>query len=82
MRRPRLFQPDVTASGSTSRVSDTLPNPLDNMTKNTAPKAPAKPRAKAPAADPVVATDAPAEAAPRLVLSLHHRIDWNDDGRA
>lgn len=52
------------------------------MTKNTAPKAPAKPRAKAPAADTVIEAEAKADAAPKLVLSLHDRIDWNDDGRA
>lgn len=52
------------------------------MTKNIAPKAPAKPRAKAPAPAPQAeaVTEAPAEEAPRLVLSLHDQIDWNDVG--
>lgn len=47
------------------------------MTKNTAPKAPAKPRAKAPT--PEVA-DTPVDRTPKLVLSLHDQIDWNDVG--
>lgn len=52
------------------------------MTKNTAAKAPAKPRAKPPAPEAEAVTEAPVETAPRLILSLHDRIDWNDDGRA
>lgn len=71
----------MTASRSTSRVSDT-PYSLDIMTKNTAPKAPAKPRAKVPAADTAIETEAKVDVTPKLVLSLHDRIDWNDDGRA
>lgn len=47
------------------------------MTKTTAPKAPAKSRAKAetPAVETIDDNAAPA---PKLVLSLHDRIDWND----
>lgn len=54
------------------------------MTKNAATKAPAKPRANIKAEALVKDADAtPVEAAPepKLILSLHHRIDMNDDGR-
>ena len=50
------------------------------MTKNTAPKAPAKPRAKAPAPEAEVVADTPVDRTPKLVLSLHDQIDWNDVG--
>lgn len=53
------------------------------MTKTTATKAPAKPRTRTKAEDPV--TDAaPAEATsePKPILPPSERIDMNDDGRA